>query len=257
MSRDFPGTDARSWRTLQREIAARPRATHEDNLELIRRSQDGDREALDELVTRNLRLVTKIAWQFRGCGREIGDLVQDGTLGLLRAVARFDPSQGCTFATYAGRLVHQAMIQSLEDRGSLIRVPARQQRRGLRAPTTYSLDEPSGREGARRNVADLLPTVEGGQEPHAEAAWAAARLDRLLDRLSEREAEIVRCRAEGHSTGELGRRLKLSRQRVSQLEQLALQKLRGEQEQGGLGTSLLTLAAVAGPRAPRPLGPPR
>lgn len=95
----------------------------EQERDLGRRVQAGDHEARCALAEANLRLVVKIARQFRFSKFSLSDLVQEGNLGLLEAVEKFDPDKGCRFSTYACWWIRQAITRAIANKGRTIRLP--------------------------------------------------------------------------------------------------------------------------------------
>src|SRR4051794_19375065 len=93
-------------------------------LELVSRIQDGDLEAKRQIVEAHLGLVASIARAYQGHGVELQDLIQEGILGLIHALGKFDPSRGCRFSTYASWWVRQAVQRAILDQGRTIRLPA-------------------------------------------------------------------------------------------------------------------------------------
>jgi RNA polymerase primary sigma factor len=106
-----------------REINATPLLSAEEERELARRIQLGDRSARDHMVRANLRLVVSIAQHYTNKGLSLADLIEEGNLGLLRAVTRFDPSRNTRFSTYATFWIKQAIRQGLIQTGTTIRLP--------------------------------------------------------------------------------------------------------------------------------------
>ena len=98
--------------------------THQEEIPLSRRAHAGDQRARYELVKRNLRLVVSVAKRYRGMGLPFEDLIQEGNLGLLRAVEKFDPDRGHRFSTYVAWWIRQAVSRAVTDKGRAIRVPA-------------------------------------------------------------------------------------------------------------------------------------
>ena len=92
-------------------------------LELARRARDGDSRARKRLVEKNLRLVVSVAKRYRGFGLPFEDLIQEGNVGLLKAVDKFDPDRGYRFSTYATWWIRQAIGRAVADKGRTIRVP--------------------------------------------------------------------------------------------------------------------------------------
>src|SRR5215207_2773094 len=98
--------------------------THQEEISLSKRARAGDQRARNELVKRNLRLVVSVAKRYRGMGLPFEDLIQEGNLGLLRAVEKFDPDRGHRFSTYVAWWIRQAVGRAVTDKGRAIRVPA-------------------------------------------------------------------------------------------------------------------------------------
>src|SRR4051794_32042453 len=101
--------------------------TAADEVRLARRIEQGDMAAKDEMIVRNLRLVHSLAARYRGRGVPIEDLVQEGTLGLMRAVERFDHRRGLKFSTYGVWWIRRSLSDAVGD-ARTIRVPAAAQR---------------------------------------------------------------------------------------------------------------------------------
>lgn len=106
-----------------RQIARSRLLTAEEERSLGHRIQQGDQQARRELAEANLRLVVKIARQFRFSRFSFPDLVQEGNLGLLEAVEKFDPDKGCRFSTYACWWIRQAITRAIANKGRTIRLP--------------------------------------------------------------------------------------------------------------------------------------
>jgi RNA polymerase sigma-32 factor len=120
------------FRRYLAELRKYPRLTREEERELARRYRDtGDREALFRLVTANLMLVVRVAYSFRRAARNMLDLVQEGNIGLLYAVERFDPELGVRLPTYAAWWVRAYMVKFLLDNVRLVRVGTTNARRKL------------------------------------------------------------------------------------------------------------------------------
>ncbi len=97
---------------------------HGQEIRLSRRAKAGDRRARNTLIEKNLRLVVSVAKKYRGCGLPFEDLIQEGNLGLIRAVEKYDPDRGNRFSTYATWWIRQAVQRAVVNKGRAIRVPS-------------------------------------------------------------------------------------------------------------------------------------
>jgi RNA polymerase primary sigma factor len=97
--------------------------THAEEIDLSKRAKAGDKGARQRLVEKNLRLVVSVAKKYRGMGLPFEDLIQEGNIGLMKAVEKFDPDRGWRFSTYATWWVRQAVQRAVADKGRTIRVP--------------------------------------------------------------------------------------------------------------------------------------
>ena len=106
-----------------REMSEWDRISHDQEIELGKRVQAGDKEAGNQLVKANLRLVLKIAKEYQNLGLEYLDLVSEGNLGLIRAAEKFDPEYGCRFSTLCAIWVRQFIRRALANQGRTVRLP--------------------------------------------------------------------------------------------------------------------------------------
>ncbi|MEO6887713.1 MAG: sigma-70 family RNA polymerase sigma factor [Ktedonobacteraceae bacterium] len=109
--------------TYLREIGRVPMITHEREIELAKRIELGDREAKKQFILANLRLVVSIAKRYVGRGLTLLDLIQEGNIGLIRAVQRYDWRRGHRFSTHATWWIRQAISRAVADKGRTIRLP--------------------------------------------------------------------------------------------------------------------------------------
>jgi len=144
--------------TYLREIGRVPMITHEREIELAKRIEAGDRDARKQFVLANLRLVVSIAKRYVGRGLSLLDLIQEGNIGLIRAVQRYDWRRGHRFSTHATWWIRQAISRAVADKGRTIRLPVyvntalnriRRERQRLlqelgREPTELELAEATG-----------------------------------------------------------------------------------------------------------------
>ncbi|HEX7084455.1 MAG TPA: sigma-70 family RNA polymerase sigma factor [Gaiellaceae bacterium] len=238
--------------------------------ELARRAQAGDVGAQEELIRRLLPLVESTARRYRTEGLDQADLRQEGIVGLLRALQRYDPSRGVPFAAYATWWIRQSLQEARSDFIRPLRLPPK----ALRQLSQLKSEHQRIYQGERRSagVAELAErtSIELGQavalaavdararslderiesldgevgslgdlleDPLSAAVYeevidavAGAQLRALLSRLTDREREVVRARfgfdGAGEKLIEIGERLGLSAERVRQIEERALAKLR-------------------------------
>ncbi|MEJ5169696.1 MAG: sigma-70 family RNA polymerase sigma factor [Fimbriimonadales bacterium] len=263
-----------SVRLWLRRIGRVPLLTIEQEVELSRMARQGCAVSKRALIEANLRLVVMVAKKYRGRGLSFQDLIQEGNLGLLRAVEKFDDRKGCRFSTYAIWWIRQAILKAVGDTGRPIRVPNHTQEiatRALKAATF--LEQALGRPPTDAEIAERVgcelskvPTLRrvlmdpvsleakiGASEapredfleslqadPLAEAARAIAReqLEDAMACLSDREREIVRLRY-GMDDGvfrtldEVAACFGVTRERIRQIEQNALRKMRAPLESAG------------------------
>src|SRR5215204_1978701 len=130
--------------------------THAEEIDLSKRAKSGDKGARQRLIEKNLRLVVSAAKKYRGMGLPFEDLIQEGNIGLMKAVEKFDPDRGWRFSTYATWWVRQAVQRAVADKGRTIRVPVhmgdkiRKMARAYNELSTEMEREPTDEEVAER-----------------------------------------------------------------------------------------------------------
>jgi len=240
---------------------------------ILREELSRVRAAREELVRHNLRLVVWVAKAFRGRGLDLLDLVQEGSLGLMRAIDRFDPTLGNRFSTYATHWVRQGILRALAEKARAIRLPlsrlplarlakdatTRLTRQLEREPTTAEVAAEIGEDP--KALEQLLPALSPIDSLDAPLASPSLRLaDRmlaltpspleeameretvrfvqsLLQKMPTRERAVLAMRyGIGHpresSLEEVGSSLGLCRERIRQIEKLALDRLRALVREG-------------------------
>lgn len=245
-----------------------PLLTPDQEISLAKKVQKGDLAAREHMIRANLRLVVSIAKNYVNRGLSFMDIIEEGNIGLMKAVEKFDPKAGCRFSTYATWWIKQGIRRALINTVKTVRVPSYMSEivsrwkatamelnyRLRRQPTSAEIAEELGIPETNWDVvrdtvlANSQPThsmsedsssVYGeifedpnGRPPEEQmfAAMELQRLRQLLDMLEPREARIVKLRY-GIGSGEpmtlkaIGKKFGLTRERVRQMEQRALEKL--------------------------------
>ena len=257
-------------KTYLKEVRLIPLLTAKQEVELNKRVRKGDEIARKDMIRANLRLVINIAKRYMRMGTPFLDLIEEGNLGLMKAVEKFDHRKGFRFSTYAAWWIKQSILRSIIDQGKMIRIPVymnelitkwkkkkeQLSHRLKRIPSddeiskslkvsqdkvsqinfwlstsTSSLEAPVGEEGENQ-VLDLIED-QHATSPDAQIEHILDRehIDKLLKVMSPREKDVLDMRfglkgKKTHTLAEVADKLKVSRERVRQIEELALKKLR-------------------------------
>src|SRR3712207_29271 len=201
--------------------------THEEEIDLSKRAKQGDKRARKRLIEKNLRLVVSVAKKYRGYGLPFEDLIQEGNIGLMKAVEKFDPDRGFRFSTYATWWIRQAVQRAVADKGRTIRVPVHMGEKIRKMARTYNeLSVRLEREPTDEEVAEGLGwSVERVKEVKS-AIPDATSLNQPLtsDEGSSELGDLVEDERESEEAGEVVRELEI-RRLVESVERLALQRL--------------------------------
>jgi RNA polymerase primary sigma factor len=231
-----------------RELRRIPLLSAEEEQACAQLAALGDEKARQRLIQANLRFVILVAKRYRSRGVPMEDLVNEGNIGLIRAVGRFDPDRGIRFVTYAVHWIRQAILKAIRENGSMIRVPRSRlgelpRTAALRvqaAQQTLSLDSPAP---GMDDTDSFAACLEDRNAPKPEEVLVGAslkdELGSVLAGLSAREASIVRYRFglggnRRASLLEAGRRHGISKERVRQIEKKVLRRIRASDSAGQL-----------------------
>ena len=258
-----------SLQLFLKEIGRVDLLTAAQEVELAKRIERGDHRAKQEMVEANLRLVVSIAKRYRNQGLPFLDLIQEGTIGLVRAAEKFDWRKGYKFSTYATWWIRQAVARALADKARTIRMPVHVvEKLNKITRTERKLRAERGREPSNEEIAlDLDMSIEevesirrtsqtpvslekpvGDEEESefghfiedenaplpdeaADTAFRAAALTKCLSALSARERRVLELRyglngEQPRTLDEVGRAFEVTRERIRQIENQGLKKLR-------------------------------
>jgi RNA polymerase nonessential primary-like sigma factor len=254
---EIPAGESDIGNTLQtylREIRRAPLLTPQEEYATAVRARAGDFEARQAMIERNLRLVVSIAKNYLGRGLPMTDLIEEGNLGLMHAIGKFEPERGFRFSTYASWWIRQNIERAIMHQARLVRLPvhvvrdlnqvlkarraleaegARHAEAGLLkfAEQPASLDAPLERDAGE----SMLDTVADDQAADPMGSTLSREVEQLLNHglseLNEREREVLSGRyglrdREPETLEVLAERMGLTRERIRQIQQEALLKLK-------------------------------
>ncbi|WP_026899347.1 sigma-70 family RNA polymerase sigma factor [Daejeonella oryzae] len=242
--------------------------TAEEEVILAQKIREGDQAALERLTKTNLRFVVSVAKQYQNQGLTLGDLINEGNLGLIKAAKRFDETKGFKFISYAVWWIRQSILQAIAEQSRIVRLPLNQVGSLSKISKAFSrLEQEYEREPSPEELADTLETTvdkitdtlsNSGRHVSMDAPFVQGEENTLLDvlenhdpntdsnlideslseeirrslaTLTEREREII-VLFFGLSTNhplsleEIGEKFNLTRERVRQIKDKALQRLR-------------------------------
>lgn len=274
------GISIRESESLDRylhEIGKEKLITPDDEVRLAKEIQRGSQRALEDLTKANLRFVVSVSKQYQNQGLSLGDLINEGNLGLIKAAKRFDETRGFKFISYAVWWIRQSILQALAEQSRIVRLPlnrvgalnkigkelSKLEQEYERLPSAHELAESlemgvgevahtlkiSGRHlsmdapFAQGEDNRLLDVLENEEIPNPDFELMGESLkveiERALSKLTKREAEVIRLyfgigREHSLTLEEIGERFDLTRERVRQIKEKALRKLRHHNKSAAL-----------------------
>lgn len=269
ITKQYTNRESQSLDKYLQEIGKVELLVAEEEIDLARRIKKGDQKALEKLTKANLRFVVSVAKQYQNQGLSLGDLINEGNLGLIKAAKRFDETRGFKFISYAVWWIRQSILQALAEQSRIVRLPLNRVGALNKIGKAFSTleqefeREPSASELAEEldmslfEVADTLKI--SGRHLSMDAPFAQGEDNRLLDviqderiplpdnelmkeslskeveralgTLTEREAEVIRLyfglgREHSLTLEEIGEKFQLTRERVRQIKEKAIRRLR-------------------------------
>ncbi len=251
------------------EIGEVPLLSPNEEIELAKSAQDGNMKALDKITKANLRFVVSVAKNYQNKGLSLGDLINEGNLGLIKAAYRFDVTRGFKFISYAVWWIRQSILQALAEQARVVRLPLNRigtihkigkalsllEQEFEREPSAseiadelemsmleinetlkmsgrqISLDAPLNRDAENR----LLDVLQSADLPAPDTFLMDESLrmeiEKILRDLTSREAEIIRLyfgleEENSLTLEEIGERFNITRERVRQIKEKAIKRLR-------------------------------
>ncbi|MCB0713855.1 MAG: sigma-70 family RNA polymerase sigma factor [Ignavibacteriae bacterium] len=272
ITKQYTNRESQSLDRYLQEIGKVELLTPDMEIELAKRIKRGGAEgerALEALVKANLRFVVSVAKQYQNQGLSLGDLINEGNLGLIKAAKRFDETRGFKFISYAVWWIRQSILQALAEQSRIVRLPLNRVGALNKIGKKFSeLEQKYEREPTASEIAEELEmtmsevteTIKiSGRHLSVDAPFAQGEDNRLLDvltndaqpspdhglmseslkievrralsTLSEREAEVIRLyfgldREHSLTLEEIGERFNLTRERVRQIKEKAIRRLR-------------------------------
>ncbi len=269
ISKQITNRESESLDKYLQEIARVDLISAEDEVELAKKIKDGDQVALEKLIKSNLRFVVSVAKQYQNNGLTLGDLINEGNLGLIKAAQRFDETRGFKFISYAVWWIRQSILQALAEQSRIVRLPLNRigslnrisktfsslEQKFEREPTPdeisnalnmdpnevrdtmrissrhISIDSPM-KDGEDNSLLDVLED-DCESTPDNELLIDSLRkeIQSALSTLTSRECDVIGLYfgLNGEHTQtleEIGSRFSLTRERVRQIKEKAIRRLR-------------------------------
>src|SRR5215216_7857260 len=281
ITKSITNRESQSLEKYLQEIGREGLITPDDEVELARRIREGDQAALEKLTKANLRFVVSVAKQYQNQGLSLGDLINEGNLGLIKAAKRFDETRGFKFISYAVWWIRQSILQATAEQSRMVRLPLNQVGAMNKiSKAAAQLEQEYHREPTPKELSTLLevpeerisdslkvsgkhlsfdaPFIQGEENgllevlinpdaPRADTGLMSESLqyevERSLGTLTEREREVVKLffgigMTHPFTLQEIAVKFDLTRERVRQIKEKAIRRLRHKSRSGLLKTYL-------------------
>ncbi|HEY0652820.1 MAG TPA: RNA polymerase sigma factor RpoD/SigA [Chryseosolibacter sp.] len=200
ITKQITNRESQSLDKYLQEIGKVDLITSEEEVNLARRIREGDTIALEKLTKANLRFVVSVAKQYQNYGLTLGDLINEGNLGLIKAAKRFDETRGFKFISYAVWWIRQSIMQSLAEQSRIVRLPLNRVSGLNKILKTFStLEQQFQREPSTRELADTIGVTEeeivqnqkhSGRHVSVDAPFEDGESNSLLDVLSDGNSDM-------------------------------------------------------------------
>jgi RNA polymerase primary sigma factor len=269
ISKQITNRESQSLDKYLQEIGKVDLLTPDEEVELAKRIKEGDQIALEKLTKANLRFVVSVAKQYQNQGLSLGDLINEGNLGLIKAAQRFDETRGFKFISYAVWWIRQSILQALAEQSRIVRLPLNRVGSLNKISKTFSeLEQKYEREPSPEELAEvlevttaevvdtmkisgrhvsmdapfvhgeensLLDVLENDSEETPDSGLMTDSLrrevQRALSTLTQREADVITLYfglngEHAMTLEEIGEKFSLTRERVRQIKEKAIRRLR-------------------------------
>ncbi|WP_114750184.1 sigma-70 family RNA polymerase sigma factor [Pleomorphovibrio marinus] len=269
ISKQITNRESQSLDKYLQEIGKVDLLTADEEVVLAKRIREGDQLALEKLTKANLRFVVSVAKQYQNQGLSLGDLINEGNLGLIKAAQRFDETRGFKFISYAVWWIRQSILQALAEQSRIVRLPLNRVGSLNKISKTFSeLEQKFEREPSPEELAEVLEVTPGevvdtmkisGRHVSMDAPFVQGEENSLLDvlendgeikpddglmndslrkevqralsTLTQREADVITLYfglngEHAMTLEEIGEKFNLTRERVRQIKEKAIRRLR-------------------------------